>query len=239
LASLQAYPSHERRYYRIVESFRQNGKPRLRVLVHLGRAEDVLRRVEGSHPPLQVASISAGAVTAPYELARELDVAGHIDGALEQDGHRVQKRGGLTAGESLLAGLIGRACAPGRKRAFADWAAQTYLPALMGFAPRDLTSEHFWEQMDVLPEKLLGSIEQALVRLLWWRARRRTGFAGGPHRLLSELSPIRCCHVTEKTGRAGRPRVHGQLEESDETLRELGELPRALPRLAQDVVYTP
>ena len=164
MASLQAYQSHGRRYYRIVESFRQNGKPRLRVLVHLGRAEDVLRLVEGQRSPLQVASLSAGAVTALFELGRELDVAGHIDRALEQDGHRVQKRDGLTVGATLLAGIIGRACAPRSKRAFAGWAAQTYLPALMGFAARDLTSEHFWEQMDALPEKLLATIEQALVR---------------------------------------------------------------------------
>jgi transposase len=164
MASLQAYQSHGRRYYRIVESFRQNGKPRIRVLVHLGRAEDVLRLVAGQRSPLQVASVSAGAVTALYELARELDVAGHIDRALEQDGHRVQKRDGLTVGQTLLAGIIGRACAPRSKRAFAGWAAQTYLPALMGFAAGDLTSEHFWEQMDALPEKLLGSIEQEMVR---------------------------------------------------------------------------
>ncbi len=164
MASLQAYQSHGRRYYRIVESFRQNGKPRLRVLVHLGRAEDVLRLVEGQRSPLRVASVSAGAVTALYALARELDVAGHIDRALEHDGHRVQKRDGLTVGETLLAGIIGRACAPRSKRAFAGWAAQTYLPGLMRFAAADLTSEHFWEQMNALPEKLLGSIEQAMVR---------------------------------------------------------------------------
>jgi transposase len=164
VASLQAYQSHGRRYYRIVESFRQNGKPRLRVLVHLGRAEDVLRLAEGQRSPLQVASVSAGAVAALYKLARELDVAGHIDGALQQDGQRVQKRDGLTVGETLLAGLIGRACAPCSKRAFAGWAAQTYLPELMGFSAPDLTSEHFWEQMGALPEEGLGAIEQAIVR---------------------------------------------------------------------------
>jgi transposase len=164
MASLQAYQSHGRRYYRIVESFRQNGKPRLRVLVHLGRAEDVLRLVEGQRSPLQVASVSAGAVAALYALARELDVAGHIDRALAQDGQRVQKRDGLTVGEMLLAGIISRACAPRSKRAFAGWAAQTYLPELMRFAAGDLSSEHFWEQMHALPEKLLATIEQAMVR---------------------------------------------------------------------------
>ena len=90
-------------------------------------------------------------------MARELDVAGHIDRALEQDGQRAQKRDGLTVGATLLA----------------------------------------------------------------------------------ELSRIRCCRLIEKTGRAGRPKVHWQWEEMDPTLRELGETLQALPQLSQDVVYTP
>lgn len=59
---------------------------------------------------------------------------------------------------------MGGGCAPCSKRDFAGWAAQTYLPQLMGFSAPDLTSEHFWEQMDALPEKLLGAIEQEMVR---------------------------------------------------------------------------
>ena len=164
MASLQAYRSHGRRYYRIVESYRENGKPRIRVLVHLGRAEDVLRLVEAQHAPVQVASVSAGAVTALHQLASELDVVGQINRALGQHGGRVQKRDGLTVGETLLAGFIGRACAPRSKRAFAGWAEQTYLPELMGFSAADLSSEHFWEQMHAVPVKLLAAIEQEIVR---------------------------------------------------------------------------
>jgi hypothetical protein len=61
-------------------------------------------------------------------------------------GH-VQERDELTVGESLLAGMIGRACARRGKRAFARWAQSTYLPQLTGFFAPELTSEHFWEQM--------------------------------------------------------------------------------------------
>ena len=78
-----------------------------------------------------------------------------------------------------------------------------------------------------------------LVRLVWWRARRGKGFAGGPRTLLSKLSRIPCCRVIEKTGWSGRPRVHWQLEEMDETLRALGQFLRGLPPLAQGVVCTP
>ena len=164
MASLQAYQSHGRRYYRIVESFRENGRPRLRVLAHLGRVEDILRVHQQERTAITVSSVSAGAVTALYHLANELDVAGRIDRALQRVGHRPQKRAGLSIGQTLVAGMIGRACAPRSKRAFAHWAESTVLPELMGFSAAQLTSQHFWGQMHAVAIERLGEIEQELVR---------------------------------------------------------------------------
>ena len=164
MASLQAYDSHGHRYYRIVESFRQDGKPRLRVVAHLGRVEDILRLTRDERADIKVSSVTSGGVTALHHLAQELDIVGKIDRALENSDGRVQKRDGLSVGESLLAGMISRACAPRSKRAFAAWAEATALPELMGFAAKDLDSQHFWDQMHALPVKLLGDIEQAMVR---------------------------------------------------------------------------
>jgi transposase len=163
MASLQAYDSHGHRYYRIVESFRQDGKPRLRVVAHLGRVEDILRLTRDERADIKVSSLTSGAVTALHRLAKELDIVGKIDGALVKSVGRVQKRDGLSVGESLLAGMISRACAPRSKRAFTAWAEATALPELMGFAAKDLDSQHFWDQMHALPETLLGDIEQAIV----------------------------------------------------------------------------
>ena len=165
MASLQPYQSHGIKYYRIVESFRKNGAPHIRVLAHLGRADDILRLHQQHHGEVavRVSSVSAGAVTALHTLAQELDVAGRINRAITADGD-VQVRDELTVGESLLAGMISRACAPRSKRAFADWAKTTYLPDLMKFVPADLTSQHFWDQMNALPEDRLSVIEQELVR---------------------------------------------------------------------------
>ncbi len=164
MASLQAYDSHGHRYYRIVESFRRDGKPRLRVVAHLGRVEDILRQTQEQRAGVKVSSVTAGAVTGLHHLAQELDIAGKIDRALVASGRRVQKRDGLSVGESLVAGMISRACAPRSKRAFAAWAEATALPELMGFAAKDLDSQHFWDQMHALPVRLLGDIEQAIVR---------------------------------------------------------------------------
>ncbi len=163
MASLQAYQSHGRRYYRIVESFRQDGKPHIRVLAHLGRAEDILRLHLEERSELRLCSVTAGAVTALYHLAEELDVVGTIDGSLRGHAGRVQTRDGLTVGASLLAGIIGRVCAPRSKRAFADWAQATHLPELMGFSTMALTSQHFWDQMQAVPVDALETIEQRLI----------------------------------------------------------------------------
>ena len=164
MASLQAYQSHGIQYYRIVESFRRNGKPGIRVLAHLGRVDDILQQHQKhSDVPVLVSSVSAGAVTALHGLALELDVAGRINRAIAPQGD-VQLRDGLTVGESLLAAIIARACAPRSKRAFADWARTTYLPELMRFTSADLTSQHFWDQMNAVAVDKLADLEQELVR---------------------------------------------------------------------------
>jgi transposase len=164
MASLQAYQSHGIRYYRIVESYRKDGKPAIRVLAHLGRVADMLQRHEGAErAPVKIFSVSAGAVTALHRLAAELDLAGRIDQAVGSAGTR-QTRDGLSVGQSLLAAIISRACAPRSKRAFAEWAKTTYLPELMQFAAEDLTSQHFWDQMHAVPVAKLAAIEEQLVR---------------------------------------------------------------------------
>src|SRR5271167_2235816 len=139
MASLQACTSHGIRYYRIVESFRNNGKPSIRVLAHLGRVDDILHR-HRHHPdvvPVRISSVSAGAVTALHHLTQELDLAGRINRAISPNGD-VQVRDALTVGESLVAAMIARSCAPRSKRAFAEWAKTTYLPDLMRFTSADL-----------------------------------------------------------------------------------------------------
>jgi transposase len=111
---------------------------------------------------VRVCSVSAGAVTALHRLAQEFDLAGRINRAIAPDGE-VQVRDALTVGQSLVAAMIARACAPRSKRAFADWAKTTYLPELMNFSAGDLTSQHFWDQMNAVPVDQLAVIEQELV----------------------------------------------------------------------------
>lgn len=165
MPSLQRYKSHGREYYRIVESYRKEGRPHIRVLAHLGKVEDLLALVEKRGSRIKVRSFMAGAVCGLHRLAEELELGESIDLLLQEQG-RWQQRDGLSVGQSLVAATIARACAPASKRAFADWAEQTYLPQLMGFEAGKLTSQHFWDQMNAVPVETLGRIEERILRRL-------------------------------------------------------------------------
>jgi len=165
MASLQRFSSHGQTYWRIVESFRRpDGRPTVRVLMHLGKADQLLSRLQQQDRSLRVSSLSSGAVDALERLAREFDVAREIDRAITAAGDRVQLRDGLTVGQTLTAAAIARACHPSSKRAFAEWAAHTTLPERMGFKAQALTSQHFWDQMDALPPQTIAVAEEAIVK---------------------------------------------------------------------------
>lgn len=166
MASLQRYSSHGQLYFRIVESFRRSdGKPAVRVLAHLGKADDLLARLQQHQQAVRICSVSTGAVDAAFALAAEFGLAEQIDQAITQCSHRpVQHRDGLTVGQSLTLAAIARLCHPCSKRAIAAWADQTALPALFGVSAEALTSQHFWDQMDALPIPAVAQAERSILR---------------------------------------------------------------------------
>jgi transposase len=164
MASLQRYSSHGQTYWRIVESFRRpDGKPAVRVLMHLGKAEELLARLNQQRGSLRLRSVSSGAVDAAWVLAAELGCTEIIDQAVKEAGGQVRRRDGLTVGQSLLAAAVARLVHPSSKRAIAEWAAQTSLPERLHVRSEVLTSQHFWDQMDSVPEKALATIEERIV----------------------------------------------------------------------------
>lgn len=164
VASLQRYQSRGRHYYRLVESYRRpDGRPGIRLLEHLGKADDLLARLRASQPT-EVRSVAAGAVDAVMRLATAFGVAETLDEAVRIAGGRVQVRDGLTVGQSVLAAAVARLCHPSSKRAVAAWARGTTLPRWLGVDPEVLTSQHFWDQMDAMPTEAIAEAEQRLVQ---------------------------------------------------------------------------
>ncbi len=74
MASFHSKVSQGHRYWYIVESRRVNGKPRPVVLAYLGKAEDLLLRLESSAGWVAVKSYSHGAVAALLQTASILQV---------------------------------------------------------------------------------------------------------------------------------------------------------------------
>ena len=176
MASLQRVRVHGYSYWRIVKSQRVNGKPRITVIAHLGKADDLLARLHSAEQ-LRLRSRSHGATTAVYALARELDLAGTIDRHLATSGRRdrrqsahvadprrtPQSHDGLSVGRSLELVSVGRTCHATSKQGFAEWARTTTLGEVAGVDLDRLSSQHFWDQMDQLPIELLAPIEREIV----------------------------------------------------------------------------
>jgi len=162
--------SRGHKYWYIVESRRVNGKPRPIVLEYLGKAENLLRRLQqGIGERLKVKSHSHGAVAALLVVARKLDVVAVINRYIHsQRSYWPDKplRNNLTAGITLLLAAIGRVCMPTSKRGWWTWAQTASCEYLLRVSLSKLDSQHFWDLMDCLPEDAIEKVELDLLRNL-------------------------------------------------------------------------
>jgi transposase len=167
LATIQVRKSGGHKYWYIVESRRVNGKPRPIVLAYLGKADDLLKRMQGLTENLRLKSYSHGAVAAMLGIANQLDICEIIN----QHTHNTKKhlsekpiRNHLTAGATLLLAAIGRACMPTSKRGWLNWAKTTSLEYLLRVSLNKLDSQHFWDLMDAVPIAAIERIEEQLLK---------------------------------------------------------------------------
>src|SRR5262249_20519587 len=115
MASLVAKTVHGHTYWQIVESRRINGKPRPIVLAHLGKADDLLRRLQEANQPHTALVRDFGAVAALWEIAEDLG----LRALLEQ--HTPKRRQGHAVADYLLLATLSRALRPCPKTRLAHW----------------------------------------------------------------------------------------------------------------------
>jgi transposase len=163
MASIQRYSTGGRTYWRIVESYRDKGRPKLRLVKHLGTADDLLALLQGSELTSSVRSVAHGDVASLLAVANELAVVPLVDEEIAAVAGGVpQLRHGLSVGQSCLLIALGRACRPTSKRGWSRWARDTSLPDIFGVRPEALTSQFFWDQMNEVPLEALPRIEERL-----------------------------------------------------------------------------
>jgi transposase len=169
MATIQSKTTRGYKYWYIVESRRVDGKPRPVVLAYLGKADDLLKRLQGLHP-LKLKSYSHGAVSALIDVASRLDIVSILNKYVKSSRHYVADkpvRNNLTAGITFVLGAIGRVCMPTSKMGWWNWAKATSTEYLLRCNLSKVDSQHFWDLMDSFPEDAISPAEQEiLTRLL-------------------------------------------------------------------------
>lgn len=170
MATIQSRVTRGYKYWYIVESRRVNGKPRPIVLAYLGKAQDLLKKLQGLTDGIRLKSYSHGAICALLNTAYKLDIPIIINKYIKSSRSYMAKkplRNNLTAGITLLLGAIGRVCMPTSKRGWWNWAKTTSVEYLLRCNLSKIDSQHFWDLMDCLPENSIEDVEQEILKKIW------------------------------------------------------------------------
>jgi len=161
MASLQRKIIHGRPYYYLVESRRVNGRPRPVVLLYLGSADTLLKRLQQlQSEPIRARVMQFGGVAALWDLAQQLKLVELIDQ------YAPKRRQGPSVGHYMLVAAINRCLAPTSKLQMPAWLRSTPLPRWLGLASGQFSAQRFWDNMELLGETQIATISEALARRL-------------------------------------------------------------------------
>ena len=150
-------------YYYARYCQRVDGKPKIVRQVYLGKLEDLVSSTEQSHlppQPVETQVASCGAVAALWDIAQRLDLLPLLDSLFPK------RHQGLSCGQYLLLAAINRATAPTSKVHFADWYRRTILTRLLPADPALLSSQNFWNHMDLVSPDQIAECERQLTQRL-------------------------------------------------------------------------
>ena len=163
MASLTHKIINGHKYYYARVCKRVNGKPKIVETHYLGTVGKMIQNSQQSQDIPEAREVciqQLGATSALYDIAKRLQLVEIVD-------HHVTKRKqGPTVGQYMLIAAINRAAHPTSKSALAEWFENTVGPRLFAINPKQLTSQAFWNHMDMLKKDDLINIENALLTRL-------------------------------------------------------------------------
>ena len=142
---------------------RVDGKPKIVRQVYLGKLEDMIASTEQTRlppQPLETQVASCGDVAALWDIAQRLDLVPLLDSLFPK------RHQGLSCGQYLLLAAINRALAPTSKVHFADWYRHTILTRLLPVDPALLSSQNFWNHMDLISADQIFAFERQMTQRL-------------------------------------------------------------------------
>src|ERR1017187_6885954 len=149
-------------YYYARYCQRVDGKPKIVRQVYLGQIGQLGAAAEPSQQPPQPLETEVAAFAdsaALFDIAQRLDLVPLLDSILPAKRHQ-----GLSIGQYLLLAAINRAVSPTSKVQFADWDRQTVLTRLRPADPAALSSQSFWNHMDLVTAEHVLECEKQITQ---------------------------------------------------------------------------
>src|SRR4029450_9242841 len=161
-----------RPYLYWVRSAWRNGHSRIVEQSYLGPRDRVIEQIRAqftsSPPPLPtVQTREFGASALFYSLAQELGLIELIDAHVPPAPPR--RRTSLSVGHYLVLAALNRLAWPKSKRAFAEWYQDTVLARLVPASRDELSSQRFWDHMNLFEQEHFAPIQRELLRRIQQR----------------------------------------------------------------------
>lgn len=145
-------------YYYVIETKRVNGQPRVVSKKYLGRLEDIVRKVTEPPQPSSVKTREFGLTATLLNIADKLDFVKLVDDVV------VKRNQGATVGQYMLVAAFNRCSAPTSKSKIGEWYEGTILPRIQKIDPKQLTSQRFWDNMDLITEEEIVELQVRLAK---------------------------------------------------------------------------
>ena len=163
MPSLTAKQINGHTYYYARYCQRVDGRPKIVRQIYLGKIETLVASAEQAHippQPLETQVASCGDIAALWDIAQRLDLVPLLDSLFPK------RHQGLSCGHYLLLAAINRAVAPTSKVHLADWYRHTILTRLLPADPALLSSQNFWNHMDLIAADQILKFERQMTQRL-------------------------------------------------------------------------
>src|ERR1039457_3269339 len=163
MPSLTAKQIDGHTYYYARYCQRVDGKPKIVRQVYLGKIEDLVASTGQAQippQPLETQVDSCGDIAALWQIAQRLDLVPLLDSLFPK------RHQGLSCGQYLLLAAFNRAIAPTSKVHLADWYRRTILTHLLPVDPALLSSQNFWNHMDLITADQILEFERQMTERL-------------------------------------------------------------------------
>ncbi|MCF8029329.1 MAG: IS1634 family transposase [Desulfohalobiaceae bacterium] len=201
-----------RTYWYLRETYRDQGKVKVKWQKYLGTADTILAKFqekEAAKKPVKVHTEAFGAVFLAHVLEIELDTISLIDSIVPR---RANEKG-PTVGEYFFYAWANRMIAPKSKRALKDWYKKTAIQHIRPVDLNQLTSERYWEKWSRVSREQLEEIGARFFAQIWSKQQM------GPETLLFDTTNYFTYMATKTDSELAK---RGKNKSSKHHLRQVG-----------------